>query len=556
MRRYLVIILMLVAATAAVVYDGVLRFENERIRDISDHILERVYSRTMREFYALLGDARTALDQNGGAYQLLTLQQSSPLAPYLDAAPDFKDLHQSGDWQLSINLDDLNAVVRVTEAAGENSGLLLDLYSRYSKEHLYLRIELQDWLARTTDDLGLGMLPWLLTWKGYGLPADNRESMQMMTLFGDFLLPEFSLYLSHREIDDLFHQKTEAALVAALVAIPELILLLWLWHQYFRGRHLEQVLQRTSLDLRQQRQQNQLRTRMLQHASEQVKGLNQDLEQARKRMELSERLAALGEISAGIAHEINNPVAYTLSNISTLSEDFTAMASFIRRLDEASDQLDPQSPFYRELAEAYRSLDVGGALESAPERIHDATEGMERVGRIIQDMRKLSRGSNDSRKLSDLNNHLNSVINIARSRLQGNIEFVTELADLPLMYCNPSQIGQVVLNILVNAIQAIGNTPGRIVLSQILHNDKLEIRISDNGPGMNEATAARVFEPFFTTKAEGEGTGMGLALCYQLIQAHEGHIDLNTKPGEGTTFTIWLPLNSADAGAGVQQNAE
>ncbi|WP_430460379.1 sensor histidine kinase [Thalassolituus sp. LLYu03] len=556
MRRYLILIILVVLATAAAVYDGVLRFEKDRIRNVSDHLLERVYSRSMREFYTLLADARLVLEQGGGNYQLLTLQQSSPLSPFLDAADDPQLLAQPGDWQVRLGLEELNADISVKGNATGDSGLLLDLYSRYGKQHLYLRIDLQNWMAQTTDDLGLGMMPWRVNWRGHTLPPQAGGTNALMTLFSDFLVPEFSLYLSHEEIEGLFHARTEAVLMAALVAIPELLLLLWLWRQYFHGRSLERALERSNLDLRQQRHQNQLRSRMLQHASEQVKGLNQDLEHARKRMELSERLAALGEISAGIAHEINNPVAYSLSNIRTLSEDVSVLASFIRRLDEASDQLDPKSPFYLELAAAYRSLEVGDALASAPDRIKDATEGIERVGRIIQDMRKLSRGSNEDRTLADLSSHLTSVINIARSRLKGNIEFVTDLVELPPIYCNPSQVGQVVLNILVNAIQAIGNDRGCVTLTEFLHQHELEIRICDDGPGMNEAVAARVFEPFFTTKAEGEGTGMGLALCYQLIQAHEGRIDLKTKPGEGTCFSIWLPLNAQNAGAGDETHAE
>lgn len=556
MRRYLIVIILLVIATAAVVYDGVLRFENNRVRNISDHLLERVYSRTMRDFYTLLADARTVLDQGGGNLQLLRLQQSSTLSQYLETADNMEQLSSPGDWQVSIGLEELTTEVSAVTSVADDPGLLLDLYSRYSDQHLILRINMKAWLQQTTDDLGLGTLPWVVSWRGHRLAAEAGASTEMMTLFTDFLVPEFSLYLSYREIDALFRQHFEAVLMALLVAIPEFILLLWLWRQYFRGRTLQEELERTSHDLVLQREQNQLRSRMLKHASEQVRGLNEDLETARRRMELSERLAALGEISAGIAHEINNPVAYSLSNINTLAEDVSVMKDFIHRVDKASDQLDPQSPFYKQLLDDYRSLDVDEALQSAPERIHDAREGIERVGRIIQDMRKLSRGSKDGRTMSELNSHIESVVNIARSRMKGNIEFTSALVDLPLIYCNPSQIAQVVLNILVNAVQALGTEPGEIHFTEVLHEYELEIRICDNGPGMDEETAARVFEPFFTTKAESEGTGMGLALCYQLVQAHNGHIDLQTKPGEGTCFTLWLPINAAVAGAGEDQNAE
>lgn len=544
-------ILLLVVATAAVVYDGVFRYENGRVRAISDHLLERVYSRTMREYYALLSDARTALAQNGGPHMLLTLQQSSPLANFLETGNSLDDIREPGDWLVSVDLEGLGAKVTVAEVSNEKGGLLLDLYSHYSGKRIALRIELQDWIHQTTEDLGLGLLPATVTWQGHALPQLEDDEKASMTLFSDFLIPQFSLYLSHNEIEELFNQYTLAILVAAMVSIPEAILLLWLWRQYFRGRHLKKVLERTSKDLIRQKQQNQVRSRMLKKASEKVRGLNEDLEQARRRMELSERLAALGEISAGIAHEINNPVAYTLSNLSTLGEDLSILTKFINSVDKATDLMDKDSEAYKKLLSDYQALDVPEALQSAPERVEDAVEGIERVARIIQDMRKLSRGANDGMRVSNLNQELESVFNIARSRLKGNIELRTELAEVPPIFCNPSQIGQVVLNILVNAIQAIGNNQGgEIRLGQTLHEHELEMIISDNGPGMDEETAARVFEPFFTTKDEGQGTGMGLALCYKLVEAHHGHIDLFTEKGKGTRFTIWLPLNAEKNDAG------
>lgn len=551
MRRYLAVILLLVIATAAVVYDGVFRYENSRVLAISNHLLERVYSRTMREYYALLADARTSIERDGGTHMLLTLQQSSPLSNFLEAGPSLDQLRQPGDWQVSVSLEELSSSVAVPVDTHDKAGLLLDLYSRYSNQRLALRIDMQNWIHQTTEDLGLGLLPFTVTWRGNALPQLDDGDMQSMTLFNDFLIPEFSLYLSHNEILELFNQYTLAILVAAMVSIPEAILLLWLWRQYFRGRNLQKVLERTSQDLQRQKQQNQARSRMLKKASEQVKGLNDDLEKARIRMELSERLAALGEISAGIAHEINNPVAYSLSNLSTLKEDLSVLTEFIQQVDKATDLLDKDSEAYQALLKAYQSLDVPDALGSAPERIHDASEGIERVARIIQDMRKLSRGANDGMRACDLNRELESVFNIARSRLKGNIQLITELQALPPVHCNPSQIGQVVLNMLVNSIQAIGSDKGgEITLRQVVHDQQLEMSICDNGPGMDEETASKVFEPFFTTKDEGQGTGMGLALCYQLIEAHQGRIELATEKGKGTCFTVWLPLGTSDVSAG------
>ena len=130
-----------------------------------------------------------------------------------------------------------------------------------------------------------------------------------------------------------------------------------------------------------------------------------------------------------------------------------------------------------------------------------------------------------------------------RSRLPAGVRLDAELIPLPDIYCNPSQIAQVVMNILVNAIQVLEQRGGRIELRETCSRDELRIVIEDDGPGMDEQTAARVFEPFFTTKLEGEGTGLGLALCYKLMQAHAGRIELTTGSGQGAQFTLILPVN-------------
>lgn len=558
MRRYLLIIVLIVLGSAAVVYDGMLNLENARVQRISEHLLERVYSRALREYYVLLTDARQVLEEQGTPLTLAGLQQSTHLGNYIMVAVSAAELQRPGDWLLRLGLTALDSQVSAVPGSAAQPALVLDVGEQLdSPQRIAVRLEVLPWLSHLSEDQGLGAIPLMITWQGNTLSgAEAAPAAAGMTVFTDFMVPEFSLYLSHREIDDLFQQKITAALATLLVTIPEFILLFWLWRQYFRGRRLQQALEKSHRDLADQRYAYEIRNRLLQHKSAQVKGLNEDLEQARRRMELSERLAALGEISAGIAHEINNPVAYSLSNLTTLKEDVEALMAFIQRLDKASDQLDEQSPFYRQLLQDYQQLEIPHALRSAPERIQDITEGIERVSRIIQDMRKLSRTGGD-KNFTQLNSDLNSVLNIARSRLKNNIELVTELAELPPVYCNASQISQVVLNILINAIQAIGDQPGgRITLTQTLHDGQLQMQICDNGPGMDEITASRIFEPFFTTKAEGEGTGMGLALCYQLIEEHQGRIDLQTQPGEGTCFTIWLPLKPLPTSAGEEQHAE
>ncbi|MDK2776922.1 MAG: hypothetical protein KYX62_04605 [Pseudomonadota bacterium] len=563
MRRYLLIIILIVAGTAGAVYDGVLRYENARVQNIADHLLERVYTRALREYYLLLTDVRMLLQQGGSAADLRALERSAPIGPYIEAAATAGQLAGEGDWLIALGLEELDSRVEYirdsqpVSPAERQPGMLFDIGMQTgSAERMAVRLDVVAWLQQITADLGFGVLPLKISWQGHVLSEAGTASLNRATVFPDFILPQFTLYLSDREIDSLFRQRLTAAMMAALVALPEFILLFWLWRQYFHRHRLQRALEQSHRDLEKQRYANELRTRLLRHRTEQVKGLNSDLEQARARMALSERLAALGEISAGIAHEINNPVAYSLSNLNSLKEDVHDLTEFIRRLDQNSGQLDTSSAFYRRLLQDYQELAIPEAMASVPERIAEMTDGIERVSHIVRDMRKLSREGTIERQMTDLNSDLTSIINIARSRLKGNIELIAELIPLPPVYCNGSQIGQVVLNILVNAIQAIGDRPGCIRLTQSLQADWLEIRICDDGPGMDEATASRVFEPFFTTKDAGQGTGMGLALCYQLIEEHQGHIELDTRPGSGTCFTLRLPLHPQPLTAGDQHNAE
>lgn len=258
----------------------------------------------------------------------------------------------------------------------------------------------------------------------------------------------------------------------------------------------------------------------------------------RPQREQSEWLAGLGELSAGIAHEITNPIAYVSSNLQELQHDVSALTAFIHTLDQTSDQLDRHSLAYQTLLAAYREHDVARALQTAPERLRDCQQGLQRTGQIIRDMRRLSRGGPD-KEHCQLETDIRSVLNIARALLPPGVQLREALQPLPAVYCNASQIAQVVMNLLVNAIQALEAQGGEILLSAGPDAAGIRLQVRDNGPGMDAATAARVFDLFFTTKKNG--TGLGLPLCQRLIRAHGGRIELDTQPGQGTTFTVYLP---------------
>ena len=262
-----------------------------------------------------------------------------------------------------------------------------------------------------------------------------------------------------------------------------------------------------------------------------------------QQIEQTERLAALGQLSAGIAHEINNPVAYVDSNLRELQEDFDSLRGFIKSMDGAADLIGRDHPATQHMIAAYRQNRIPEVLEFLPDRLEDAVNGIERIGQIVRDMKRLVKGGHGPKVPCVINEELQAIVNIAKTRLKGGLSLHAELLDVsPTLLCNASQIGQVVLNILVNAIQAVDPESGHIRLLERLHERELELVIEDNGPGMTDEVREKIFDPFFTTKGDDDGTGMGLSLSMQLVREHNGRIEVESEAGKGTTFRIFLPL--------------
>ncbi len=519
--------LLLAFAAALIVFSVVSNQQQRQAADMSRQLLQQVYVRALREYYQWLNVIRD--DRPPFARTLLS--------PYLDASP-----LQANDWLLQFSLQELDANIRVPDAApSADARFALHITEAVWDSPLQVRLDLLAWLEQLTADLGYATLPVAVQYQHHRF-ARPGVVISKPRLFPDFLFPELTLVLDEAPLQQHFlrgYTPLLSALLAALLVLGAVWLILQQWYQRQR---LSQALQDAEASLREQMRSNARQRLTLQHHTLELEGLNQHLQNARQRMELSERLAGLGELSAGIAHEINNPVAYVRSNLQTLAEDFAALAEFIDTLDKASDELDLHSPVFQRLLRAYQQLQIADILKQAPARLTDCRDGIERVARIVSDMRNLSRSGLD-KHWCQVNDDIRSAINIARSRLPAGVRLDAELIPLPDIYCNPSQIAQVVMNILVNAIQVLEQRGGRIELRETCSRDELRIVIEDDGPGMDEQTAARVFEPFFTTKPDGEGTGLGLALCYKLMQAHAGRIELTTGPGQGAQFTLILPVN-------------
>lgn len=278
---------------------------------------------------------------------------------------------------------------------------------------------------------------------------------------------------------------------------------------------------------------------------------NTTLRERQKRMEQSliqaEKMASLGQLAAGVAHELNNPLGYILSNITTFRsyiQSYNQLIHLYRQLATASGQ--QKSDLQNQINELYRKDDIEFMLEDSVELVHDSLEGAMRLRDIISSLRRFSHPDRGQLELLSINEVLESTVKIIWSELKNKVSLQYQLSEQPLMVnANPSQLSQVFLNLLMNAAQAMDKTPAQIQISTELVNGLVRIRICDNGCGMSPALQKRIFEPFYTTKDVGKGTGLGLSLSKAIIEEHQGQIDVESTLGRGSCFSIMLPVASA-----------
>jgi two-component system, NtrC family, sensor kinase len=281
--------------------------------------------------------------------------------------------------------------------------------------------------------------------------------------------------------------------------------------------------------------------------------LEMQLMQARK-------LESIGQLAAGIAHEINTPSQYVGDNIRFLQEAIDGFVAVIAKYDELRKEIDPQlksGELYTQLQQTKEDFDLEFLLEEAPTAINQSLEGIERISKIVAAMKEFAHPGTGQMTMNDINRALNSTITVASNEWKYVAHVETDLREgLPMVPCYIGEMNQVFLNILVNAAHAIGSAnreSGKIRVSTALEEPFVRIDISDNGTGIPEAIQQRIFDPFFTTKEVGKGTGQGLAMAFTTVtERHHGKLQVNSEVGEGTTFSLFLPLTqneeAADAG--------
>ncbi|MDD2272858.1 MAG: response regulator [Desulfuromonadaceae bacterium] len=284
-------------------------------------------------------------------------------------------------------------------------------------------------------------------------------------------------------------------------------------------------------------QQVRLRTAELENAMSELKSTQQQMLQ-------QEKMATIGQLTAGLAHEINNPVSFIASNIGVLAKYCDSVLKFMALQQKAllSGQHDAQST--EQLLAIRKQMKIERIVKDIPEMNRETMEGVERIKSIVRDLKCFSRIDEAEQKLADINQCLESTLNIAHNELKYKTTLKREYGELPQLRCYPQQLNQVFMNLLVNAAQAI-EAHGEITVRTWFAGDEINVSISDTGSGIAEEVKAHIFETFFTTKESGKGTGLGLSISNEIIKNHGGEIMVSSEPGKGSTFTVSLPLDGA-----------
>jgi len=305
------------------------------------------------------------------------------------------------------------------------------------------------------------------------------------------------------------------------------------------------------------REDNSEQEKLQQKLNDRNKELQDALEKLKKtqiQMLQQEKLAGIGQLAAGVAHEINNPLGYVSGNADMLYLFIQRYENILNAIDEirknnmCMDQMDQGSYSYY-INELWKNNKIDLVRENIPEMMHDITEGLKRIAEIVNGLRSFSRNNHiDENNSYDLNEGIKTTLLVANNETKYKCEIVFEEGSIPNIYANGGQINQVLLNIIINAAHAIKQKyvkgKGRIHIKTYYEHKFVFCKITDDGCGMTEEVKKRALEPFFTTKPVGQGTGLGLGIAYDIIcNKHGGSIEIDSQPGEGTSITFSLPVN-------------
>lgn len=266
-----------------------------------------------------------------------------------------------------------------------------------------------------------------------------------------------------------------------------------------------------------------------------------NLKQQQKQLISSERMASLGVMAAGIAHEINNPIGFVCSNFNTLKEAFTDVRDFIEIIEQRVDTAS-SDPFAIEIRKSLDEYDIAYLLGDFVELSSETQEGLERVKQIIADLKSFSREDSGEMQPLDVNDCLRGALNILNNQLKYHADVNVSYGEVPEIKGFYGKLNQVFINLIANANQAV-EEDGKIFVSTRLIDENIVVKIEDDGPGIARDHLEQLFTPFFTTKPVGEGTGLGLSISLGVVEEHGGMITVDSQPGQGARFSVVLPVS-------------
>ena len=276
----------------------------------------------------------------------------------------------------------------------------------------------------------------------------------------------------------------------------------------------------------------------LEKANAQLISLLEELKKTQLQLFQSEKMASIGQLAAGIAHEINNPVGYISCNLELMQNHFAAIKTLQTEIERLK-----TDPSFAKLQQTVADVKLYKVIEHMEKSIKESLEGTERIKKIIDSLRTFAYKGDDKFELANINTEIEHILNILWNEIKYKSELIKAYGDVPLIRCNRYQLGQVFMNIILNAVQAI-KEKGVIKITTYQKGNHINVEIRDNGIGIPDHNLPKIFEPFFTTKEVGKGTGLGLSIAYNIIKNHNGTIEVNSKVNEGTTFTIKIPISA------------
>ena len=258
-----------------------------------------------------------------------------------------------------------------------------------------------------------------------------------------------------------------------------------------------------------------------------------EIKEAQRKMFLSEKLASVGQLAAGVAHELNTPLAYIQNNLVAARGYLDDLESFFAAVLHGEDLATVRA--------SWEQADIDYIRTDFPVLLDSCLDGVTRLASIVSDLKIFSNINKIHQSMDDVNARLAAVLSMLKPQIGEQIEIVQECADLPTIPCYPAHLGLAFYNLLQNAVQAIEGK-GKVVIRTFTMDVHVGVAVTDTGTGIREEDMPRLFDPFFTTKEVGQGTGLGLSVAHDVVKAHHGKIEVQSQPGKGTTFTILLPI--------------